>query len=320
MELFNPNSRINVMGWRHLNMALSVILAIVCYLSWVERGDAKFGVDFRGGVEIAIKTPQDPGIDVVRKAVSAAGVSDAVVQAFEDNRGEYSIRMGSGDDKSHIQAVRDELLKLPQVEVLKEDIVGPAIGEEVRRSGLIAFLIALACIFVYVMIRFEWTFGLGAVVATLHDALLTTGIIVMVGKEINGAVLAALLTIVGYSVNDTIVVYDRIRENLFKPVKGAKESLIELFNRSINETFSRTILTSTTTLFVCACFYLLGSGPLIDLGFTLAVGIILGTYSSIFIASPIVLLLQKERPNAAAKTGKDAVSKGDYKPNKAQAA
>ena len=182
-----------------------------------------------------------------------------------------------------------------KLEIQKEDFVGPVIGEQIRTDGMTALGVALFIILIYISVRFELRFALGAIVALVHDIIITSGIFVFSGREISAAVLAGILTIIGYSLNDTIIVYDRIRENIEKDIKkfgikkGAGTSLVQLINLSINQTLSRTILTSLTTFFVVFILWLFGGGAVSDLAFTLVIGVVVGTYSSIFIASPVLL-------------------------------
>ena len=206
--------------------------------------------------------------------------------------------------------IRDALAAIEgnSFELLKQDYVGPVIGEKIRSDGLKAMGIALVCILVYISFRFEWRFAVGAIIALIHDVTITTGVYVFSGREISAAVLAALLTIIGYSLNDTIIVFDRVRENLMESLKQKKgkkkknsedegmgsldgESLPGVLNTSINQTLSRTVLTSFTTLFVVLTLWLLGGGAVADLAFALVIGVMVGTYSSVFIACTSVLAL-----------------------------
>jgi preprotein translocase subunit SecF len=172
------------------------------------------------------------------------------------------------------------------VEVRRAEMVGPQVGKDLRKKGLMAILYAMIGILIYITWRFEFRFALGAIIALIHDVLITLGIFSLLGKEINLPTIAAFLAIIGYSLNDTIIVYDRIRENMGKL---ARESFVTVINRSINETLSRTIITSATTLLVVLALFIFGGGVIHDFAFALLVGIIVGTYSSIFVASPILI-------------------------------
>ncbi|MCL4167099.1 UNVERIFIED_CONTAM: hypothetical protein GTU68_030530, partial [Idotea baltica] len=203
---------------------------------------------------------------------------------------EYSIRLKSDRDAKTAGRLKAALSssEAGAFEVLKEDFVGPIIGDQIRKDGLTAMAIALICILIYITARFEWRFALGAIFALVHDVIITTGVFVWSGHEISASVLAALLTIIGYSLNDTIIVFDRIRENLATP---KNLPFLQLVNLSINQTLSRTVLTSVTTLFVVLSLWLLGGGAVSDLAYVLVIGVIVGTYSSIFIACTSVVML-----------------------------
>ena len=293
------------MKFRAIGFLLSTIVVAGSLFVWFQSGNEKFGLDFMGGSEVVVKFQNDVGIAELRKALDSAGLSDAVVQSFGDEVGAYSIRVKSSKDTKQGKKIRDLLgnsFKSETFDVQKEDFVGPVIGEQIRNDGITALVVALLCILVYISFRFEFRFAVGAITALVHDIIITTGVYVFSGREISAAVLAGLLTIIGYSLNDTIIVYDRIRENIEKDIKkygikkGAGTSLTELINISINQTLSRTILTSLTTFFVVSVLWLFGGGAVSDLAFTLVIGVLVGTYSSIFIASPVLLYFAAKAP------------------------
>ena len=201
---------------------------------------------------------------------------------------------GSGEGKEGKQ-VREILSSEygDKYTLLKEDFVGPVIGDQIKSDGLQAIIFSIIGILIYISMRFEFRFALGAIMALMHDVIITTGIFILSGRELNAPVLAGMLTIIGYSLNDTIVVFDRIRENLMasRKEKGVmkKSRFIEILNQSLSQTLNRTVLTSITTLFVVLILWLFGGGAVSDLAYTLVIGVIVGTYSSVFIASPALL-------------------------------
>lgn len=292
------------MKYRFLCGGLSFAVIAFSLFIWVQKGDAKYGVDFLGGTDVVVKFPEKITSGEIRLALKEAGFVGAVVQAFESEDNEFSIRIKANRDNTTAKKILAALEELGQgnLEVLKEDFVGPIIGDQIRSDGIKSMIIALVCILIYITVRFEWRFAVGAIIALLHDVTITAGVFIFSGREITAAVLAALLTIIGYSLNDTIIVFDRVRENFTKALSSKKSkggvskdtSFIEIVNISINQTLSRTILTSLTTLFVCMSLWLFGGGAIADLSFALVIGIIVGTYSSIFIACVAVVALDRD--------------------------
>lgn len=291
------NENIPFMSWRFVGFILSTVLIGLSLFVWFTKGEAKYGLDFTGGSEVVAKISGDVDISQVRGALES---KDVVVQAFGDGLGEFSIKVKASESKTEGAEIKDLLASSfgsDKVEIQKEDFVGPIVGEQIRKDGLTALAVAMLIILIYISVRFEFRFAVGAIVALLHDIVLTTGAYLISGREISAAVLAGLLTIIGYSLNDTIIVYDRIRENIEKDIKkfgmkkGAGTPLIQLINKSINQTLSRTLLTSLTTFFVVFILWVFGGGAVSDLAFTLVIGVVVGTYSSIFIASPVLLYL-----------------------------
>ena len=302
MQLVPANTKIDFMKFRFMGATVSLVLIIGSILMWFDKGPDKYGLDFLGGAEVVGRFAETVDISTIRSTLEEAGYAGAVVQEFEQGTNDFSIRIKS--DKS--EDTVDELRKLFEnsegsgFELLKEDFVGPVIGEQIREKGIKAIVYALICILIYISFRFEWRFAVGAIIALVHDVIVTTGIYVMTDKEISASVLAALLTIIGYSLNDTIIVYDRVRENLGKSQRDKKsgktrEPLKDIVNKSINQTLSRTLLTSLTTFFVVFVLWFLGGGAVADLALTLVIGVVAGTYSSIFVASPVLLIWDKEK-------------------------
>jgi preprotein translocase subunit SecF len=310
MQILSRETNIDFIGRRHLLAFISAILTAASIYLWVAAGDTKFGVDFRGGFEYVVKFSSDVELEAIRSRLGEGGFGDALVQNFEGGKREFSVRFKADDNavaEETNKKIKAELGKIPgaSFEILKEDYVGPIIGEQIKRDGVKAFIVSLIGILIYVTVQFNFTWAIGAVLALLHDAILATGATILAGKELNGATLAAVLTITGYSVNDTIIIYDRIRENLREKERGGSAgkkvlgeklkamSLMQVMNFSINQTLGRTIITSLTVIMVCVCLWLLGNASISELAFTLLVGVVVGTYSTMFIACPAILALSK---------------------------
>jgi len=293
MDFIPPGTRIDFVGKRRYALLLSLLLIGAGLLSLLLHGGPRYGIDFAGGTLVQVKFSKAVGLKEIRKALQGLGFGDAVLQPF-GQEGEFLIRMKrtTGELRGLSARIEESFRKQfgeGTFEIRRVEMVGPKVGRDLRVKGLKAIIFALVGILLYISWRFEFRFALGAVAALIHDVLVTVGIFSMTNREISLPVVAALLTIVGYSLNDTIVVYDRIRENMRK-VQGVLE---EVINRSINETLSRTILTSLTTLIVVVVLFLIGGGIVRDFAFALIVGVIVGTYSSIYIASPLVISLER---------------------------
>jgi preprotein translocase subunit SecF len=290
MEFFHKVPHINFLGVRKLAMSMSVVVLVVAVASLAAQG-LNLGVDFTGGVTVQVAYPAAADLGQVRQALSAGGFGDAVSQTFgTPQEVQIRLKLTQGEtDKDAGAKVLAALQKAePQVKLQQVNFVGPEVGKDLATKGAIAFLVTLTGILLYIILRFEWRLAVGAVAATLHDVVFTVGFFSLLHIEFDLNVLAAVLAVMGYSVNDTVVVFDRIRENFRKMRKGTP---IEIMDTSINETLSRTIMTSGVTLLVVVALLILG-GPILH-GFSLAlfVGIIVGTYSSIYIASATALML-----------------------------
>lgn len=289
------------MGSRFIWVGISLVAMAISIYVWFSQGQDKYGVDFVGGVEIVARFESGISAGDLRDTLSKGGFANATVQNFENNQNEYTIRLKANHDTTTADKLRDVIKSggHGNVEIVKQDFVGPIIGEQIRKDGIWAVALSLIGILIYVSVRFEWRFAMGAVLALAHDIPIVVGASLLAHIEINAATLAAVLTILGYSINDTIVVFDRIRENygewLSKHPSGklSAAGLMQIMNDSVNQTLSRTILTSLTTLIASLALWLYGGGAVSDLAFAMVVGIISGTYSSIFVACPFVLALQK---------------------------
>ncbi len=297
MQLIRPDTHIDFVGRRKIAMAVSGLVLLISVGLLVVKG-LNFGIDFTGGTLVEVKFTQAPKIADVRTSLAPAGYEQAIIQEFGSPE-EILIRVQNDDgEKSAVisTAILDALgssFGADGVEMRRVEFVGPQVGEELTRAGIMAVMIAMLAILVYVTVRFELRFALGADAALLHDVTIVLGLFALGGKEFTLPVVAALLTVIGYSLNDTIVVFDRIRENLAANRKKKypdSESIV--VNASINQTLGRTLMTSLTTLLVVAALFFLGGEVIHDFAFALIAGIVVGTYSSIFIASPVMMALQ----------------------------
>jgi len=290
MQFFQtPN--IDFISRRRFAYVVSSALFLIGLVSLIIRGGPNYGIDFRGGTSIVLKFDEDISTQEIREALASIGMGSSEIKSFGAEN-EYLIYMEQqrGLSASEMarkveEAISQSLSGIPY-EVLKVDTVGPKIGGEHRKAAVLAILIALLLILVYIGWRFELVFSVGAIAALFHDVFITLGIFSLLNLEISLKEIAAFLTIVGYSLNDTIVVYDRIRENL-KTLRS--ENLASIMNRSINQCLSRTVITSLTTFSVVLILFLFGGGVIKGFAFAMLVGVVVGTYSSVFVASPVVL-------------------------------
>ena len=294
-----PN--IDFIGRRIAFFAISALLVLTAIGIFAVKG-MNYGIDFQGGILIEVKTPQPNQIGKLRQALGNLGLGDVSLQEFgAPNDILIRIQKQPGGDAAQQVAVNLVKTSLGSgIEYRRTEFVGPKVSSELFLDGLIAVAAAILAILAYVWFRFEWQFGLGAVIALTHDVIATIGVFSLTGLEFNLSSVAAVLTIAGYSINDTVVVLDRIRENLRK---YKTMPLPEVLNNSINETLSRTLMTSGTTLVAVLSLYILGGEVIRGFSFAILFGIIVGTYSSICVASPLLLYLGVRR---GALMGKDA--------------
>ncbi|MDW7711757.1 MAG: protein translocase subunit SecF [Deferrisomatales bacterium] len=295
MELIRPDTNFDFLGKTKIFCWVSLALVAVAVVSLVAHGGPRYGIDFAGGTLIQLRFERPVSTQEIRGALTEVVAGSPVVQSFGDDD-EYIIQLEESSEELEglSRRVRDSLaatLGHETIEIRRVEMVGPKVGKDLREKGLLAVLFSMGAILLYIWWRFELRFGVAAIVATFHDVLITIGAFSLFDKQFDLTTLAALLTIVGYSLNDTIVVFDRIRENVKKA--GGKGDLKRIMNRSVNETLSRTILTSGTTLLVVAALFVFGGGVIHDFAFALLVGILVGTYSSIYVASPLVLWLEQ---------------------------
>jgi len=313
LKLVPDNTHFRFMHLRKGAFSFSGLLAVLSIVFLIILG-LNFGIDFRGGTLIQVKTPGPANIAQMREAVSSLELGDLALQEFGEPD-EVLIRVerqvgDSEEQQAAVEVIKGALENIidGEIEYRRVEFVGPQVSSELVRAGALALGLALAAMLVYIWFRFEWQFSVGAVTALVHDVVLTFGFFAITGLEFNLSIVAAILTIVGYSMNDTVVVYDRVRENLRKYKKTDLKELIDL---SINNTLSRTTLTSVTTMLALVALAVVG-GPVIA-GFVLAMiwGVVIGTYSSIFVAAPVLLYLGVRREVFDKETDENA---GDATP------
>lgn len=283
--------------WRRLAMGCS-LAAIVASGALFATSGLNYGIDFRGGILIEVRVDAAPPPASVRAAFDGAGLGEVAVQEFGGPT-DFLVRIERqpGGDEAQQVAVEEARARLGTafgegLDYRRVEFVGPTVSRDLLRDGAIAVVIAVIAMLLYIMFRFELAFGIGAVAALVHDVLLTMGVFSLTGLEFNIATVAALLLIVGYSMNDTVVVYDRVRENLRK---YKKMELAGVLDRSINETLSRTVNTTLTTILALGALLVLGGPVIRDFSFAMVWGIVVGTYSSIFVAAPLLLVLGVRR-------------------------
>jgi preprotein translocase subunit SecF len=286
MKILKQKTNLDFMGKRGLAFVVSLLLMVLSVVMLATRG-LNFGLDFTGGTLIEVSFPDDADTELVRSNLRSAGLEDAVVQTF-GVASDIVVRVPPRSEEESNAEISTLVLQALQegvqgeVTMRRVEFVGPQVGEELAEQGILAVVYALIGIFLYVMVRFQWRFSAGAVAALVHDVLITMGVISVLQVEFDLTVVAALLAVIGYSLNDTIVVFDRIRENFPR---------FEVINRSINEMLARTLMTSGTTLLVLMALFIFGGEIIHAFAFTLIIGIVVGTYSSIYVASSALLQL-----------------------------
>ncbi len=314
MELFNPNSNIDFMRWRKVSLAISAILMVISAAIIFMRG-LDYGLDFTGGANIEVSYEKAVDVAEGRAALAAGGFDNAVVQTFGGTN-DFAIRIVSeeeasskteeasnvANDKIAVEVLKALQAKRVDAKVKSSEFVGPQIGEELRSDGLVAVIFVIAGISIYLWIRFEWRFAVSAVASQVHDTLLTVAAFALTGREFDLPALAAVLSVVGYSINDKIVVFDRVREIFRSSRKGEPA---EILNRSINSTMSRTIMTGVTTALAVGTLYFLGGAALENFGLIMLIGIAIGIASSVFFANPVLLLLGVSKQDLMPKSKDD---------------
>ena len=301
------DTKIDFMSKSSLALALSAILLIIGLISMVVKGGPKLSIDFKGGTLVAVNFTEPVDINNIRSAMGNISINGQIfdfskeeIKHFGDNSN-VAIRIPSLDNEpkqfsnhiiDHLASIYPGLVPKSESEfILTTEKVGPKVGSELSSDAFLAILSALGLILIYISIRFEFKFAIGAIAALTHDVLITLGIFSLLDYEISLAVIAAFLTIVGYSLNDTIVIFDRVRENM-KSLKGS--DFTSVINKSVNESLSRTIVTSVTTFAVVLILFLFGGEVIHNFSFAMIIGVFVGTYSSIFIASPAVIKIAEK--------------------------
>jgi preprotein translocase subunit SecF len=311
MEIFNHNSNINFLGMRKFSVAIAALLMLASIALIAVKG-LNYGLDFTGGVSLVINYDQPVQVGEVREALEKGGMEHAVVQSLGGTK-EISIRLQPKDDpnsgigsagKVNLDKIADDVIKAlqavrPDAKLKSRDYVGSAVGEELRSDGIVAAIVVVLGIGLYLGIRFEWRFAVAAILTEFHDALITVGVFALVQREFDLTVLASVLAVIGYSINDKVVVFDRVRE-LFRLARKAEPE--EILNRSINNTLSRTIITALFTAITMAALYFFGGPVVHGFAITMLIGILVGTLSSIFVASPILLWLGVSKQDLMPKT------------------
>lgn len=290
-----------------LMSGVSVVLVILSIALFFVKG-LNYGIDFSGGTEIQVRFDHPVDVSQVRSSMETAGIKQSSVQSFGANN-EFLIRLETPEGKTehetnelnnaNVAKVRNALvneLQLKEDGVLRVDSVGPQVGSELKRNGVLAVFYSFLVILIYVGLRFDYKYAPGAVICLVHDTIVTIGIFTLLQREFNVQIMAAILTLIGYSLNDTIVTFDRIRETApqFRDL-----SFKYIINKAINDTLGRTIITGGTTLLAVIALYFFAGGVIADIAFTLMIGVIIGTYSSIYVASPLVLYMDQMRKKAA---------------------
>ena len=291
MKIFKKTPTFDFMAKRKIALAFSALLIIASIFSLVTKG-LNFGLDFTGGTLIEVGYKQSADLNKIRSRLTTAGFGDAVVQNFGSSK-DVLVRLAPRENTSS-DSLGDKILTAlkeddANVDMRRQEFVGPQVGDELRDDGGLAMIIALGFILVYVMARFEYRFALGSIAALIHDVVITMGVFAFFQFDFNLTVLAAVLAVIGYSLNDTIVVFDRIREN-FRLMR--KKKPVEIINASLNQTLSRTMMTSITTLIVVLAMFFLGGELIHGFAIALIIGILVGTYSSIYVASSMVITLK----------------------------
>ncbi|HOK07297.1 MAG TPA: protein translocase subunit SecF [Syntrophales bacterium] len=296
MEFIKPGTNFDFVGKMKVAFGISMAMIVISIASIVWHGGLNYGIDFAGGTIIQVKFSTPFTIDKIREALRPLGLQGAIIQEY--GQGEILIRIAAGASEptglsDRVAQSLKGALGEKSVEMRRVEMVGPKVGQDLTRKALLAIFFSWVGMLLYIAWRFEFRFGLGAILALVHDTIITVGAFSILNKEFDLTIVAALLTIIGYSINDTIVVFDRIRENMRK---DPKKDLAAVINESVNQTLSRTILTSLTVILVVVVLFFFGGAVIHDFAFALLVGVTVGTYSSIFIASPLVLVWERYRP------------------------
>ncbi len=307
MELFPHNSKINFMQWRGPALLIAGLLLLVALVALPVRG-LNFALDFTGGALIEMKFDKPADLQSIRQKLNDANYKNAIVQSIGSDDSEVVVRLKAANNNASTEGLGNSIvnaLQTPEnkVSLVRSDFVGPQVGNELAQQGILAVLFVGIGFLAYVTLRFEWKFAIAAIITTMHDVIVTVGFFAITGIEFDLNVLAGVLSVMGYSINDTIVVFDRVREN-FKTVHNI--SPYDLLNRSVNQTLSRTVITSFVAFLTVVALYMFGGEPLKGMAISQMLGIIIGTVSSIFIACPLLLWLGTTRTDLLPRARDDS--------------
>jgi preprotein translocase subunit SecF len=300
MELIKPGINVNFVGKMRMFFYFSITLTVVCLIYIIARGGPIMGIDFAGGTIVQVKYSQATSIDKIRESLKPLNLEGSVIQEVgskSDNEFLLRTEMSGADLKGLSDKIEDAMAAVygkKGFEIRRVEAVGPKAGKDLTQKGILAVCFSLLGMLIYISWRYEFRFALGGIIALIHDVIVSVAVFTILGGEFTLTIIAALLTIIGYSINDTVVVFDRIRENMRK---SPNQELGEVINASINQTLSRTILTSFTVFLVLIALYFFGGVVIHDFAFILLVGVVFGTYSSVFIASPLVLVWESLFPS-----------------------
>ena len=290
MEFFNPNSKVDFMGARKWTALLSLLIFVVSISALLMNG-LKWGLDFTGGTQIEVSFPGAADLTSMRNRLYEIGFKEAQVISYGTSK-DVLISIAPYDDIDQTSLVERILAEFPSAEQKRVDFVGPQVGQELATKGALAILVSLLATMIYIAMRFEYRLAFSSAVALIHDPILILGVFAMFGIEFDLKALAGLLAVIGYSLNDTIVVFDRVRENF---IKIRRASSVEIMNVSINQTLSRTIMTSVLTLFVVVSLFVYGGEAIHGFSLALIIGIVVGTYSSIYVAGALAVVMGLDR-------------------------
>lgn len=286
MEIFNPNSKVDFMGARKWTALFSAFIFIISIGALLVNG-LKWGLDFTGGTQIEVSFPQSADLTLIRHNLYKAGFKEAEVISYGTSK-DVLISIAPRVDLEQASLVDKVMNELPGATRQRVDFVGPQVGEELATKGALAIIVSLLATMIYIAMRFEYRLAVSSAVALIHDPVLILGVFAMFGIEFDLKALAGLLAVIGYSLNDTIVVFDRVRENF---IKIRRSSSLDIMNISINQTLSRTIMTSLLTLFVVVALFVYGGETIRGFSLALIIGIVIGTYSSIYVAGALAVMM-----------------------------
>lgn len=300
MEFFNPNSNVDFMGARKWTAMFSALVFIISIGALLVNG-LKWGLDFTGGTQIEVSFPAAVDLNLIRDNLYKAGFKEAQVISYGTSR-DVLISIAPREDLEQGSLVDQVMAELPGAVKQRVDFVGPQVGEELATKGALAILVSLLATMIYIAMRFEYRLAVSSAVALIHDPVLILGVFAMFGIEFDLKALAGLLAVIGYSLNDTIVVFDRVRENF---IKIRRSTSLEIMNISINQTLSRTIMTSLLTLFVVVALFVYGGETIRGFALALIIGIVIGTYSSIYVAGTLAVVMGLDKKDFLPTTRRD---------------